>query len=356
MAEEDGSGATTAIIIVVVVLLVVSWIISKVLVIVHQAEGVVVEKLGRFDRVLTPGINFVIPFLESQRSFTWNRTYIDSNNVVRDESISAVHIDLRESVFNFMRQEVYTKDTILLDVNTLMYYRITDIKKAVYEVDDLNSAIQNVAQTQLKEVFGAMNFSTALTAQDYINEHMVKAFGPQFARWGLKVERMELLDMRPQRGTADAMKKQMLAERNRRAEFIVAEGKKSAMRLRSEGTKIVKFQMGVAEQEATRKKSEGEAGSKVELAQAESKSLGIVSSAISADGASQSEYMIAERYMKLMGKMSRSTDSKTIYLPYEVAGISGLVKGLPSVYGVTATRDTEKSGKKSGSAKYADLN
>ena len=89
MSSEGGDGSSTAIIVVIVVVAVLAWLLSKVLVIVHQAEGVVVEKLGRFDRVLTPGINFVIPFLESQRSFTWNRTYIDSNNVVRDESVSA---------------------------------------------------------------------------------------------------------------------------------------------------------------------------------------------------------------------------------------------------------------------------
>ena len=109
-------------------------------------------------------------------------------------------IDLRENVFNFMRQEVYTKDTILLDVNSLMYYRISDVKAAIYEVEDLQGAIVNVAQTQLKEVFGQMTFSEAMQSQAQINKHMKKAFGPRFSGWGIKVERMELLDILPKQG------------------------------------------------------------------------------------------------------------------------------------------------------------
>lgn len=206
-------------------------------------------------------------------------------------------IDLRESVFNFPIQEVYTRDTILLDVNSIMYYRIVDIKKAVYEVDDLNMAISNVAQTQLKEVFGNMTFSQALASQTTINTHMKEAFGERFAQWGVQVERMELLDMMPKAGTTitNAMKRQMIAERTRRAEFIIAEGQKSAMRLISEGTKMEKYNTGVAEQEATRKESEGKAGAKVEMARAESKSLEVIAAAFMADGASQTEvYSIME--------------------------------------------------------------
>ena len=152
-------------------------------------------------------------------------------------------------------------------------------------------AISNVAQTQLKEVFGNMSFSEALASQTKINSHMKEAFGERFAQWGVQVERMELLDMTPKKGTtiSDAMKRQMIAERTRRAEFIIAEGRKSAMRLISEGTKMEKYNIGVAEQEATRKKSEGSAGATVELARAESKALDVIAAAFVADGASQTE-------------------------------------------------------------------
>ena len=104
-----------------------------------------------------------------------------------------------------MRQEVYTKDTILLDVNSLMYYRISDVKAAIYEVEDLQGAIVNVAQTQLKEVFGQMTFSEAMQSQSQINQHMKRAFGPRFSGWGIKVERMELLDILPKQGEQGAV-------------------------------------------------------------------------------------------------------------------------------------------------------
>jgi len=144
----------------VVLLIVIILILRKSIFIVHQAEGIVIERLGRFHRILDSGINFVIPFVDSPRQFTWCKTTISSHGSAVDNQVITTHrIDLRESVYNFQRQEVYTKDTVLLDVNALMYYRIFDIKKAIYEVDDLQNALMNTAQTQLKEVFGNMDFS-----------------------------------------------------------------------------------------------------------------------------------------------------------------------------------------------------
>merc|ERR1740130_2458305 len=166
-------GSTIAVVIVLLFLALVLWLLSKSIYLVHTAEGVVLERLGKFNRVLHSGLNWALPLIDSPRSFTWRRTFIDANGKIRDESQTLYRIDLRENVFNFTRQEVYTKDTILLDVNSLMYYRIVDIKKAIYEIDDLQSAIINVAQTQLKEVFGSMTFSQAMESQQLINHHMM---------------------------------------------------------------------------------------------------------------------------------------------------------------------------------------
>mmetsp|Transcript_11083 Transcript_11083/g.30392 ORF Transcript_11083/g.30392 Transcript_11083/m.30392 type:complete len:367 (-) Transcript_11083:93-1193(-) len=335
---EDNSGTIVALIVVGVVLIIALWILSKSVYIVHQAEGIVIERLGRFEKVLSSGINFVVPFVEGPRTFTWRKTYIATNGAVVDTTTTNTRIDLRESVFNFLRQEVYTKDTILLDVNSLMYYSIGDIKKAIYEVEDLQNAISNVAQTQLKDVFGNMTFSETLSSQHAINMHMKRNFAQTFAKWGIVVERIELLDMKPKSSTAQAMKAQMIAERNRRADFIQAEGNKAAMRLTSEGTKMVKFNMGVAEQEATRKRSEGEAGAKVDLARAESKALETIGQVISGESVRQTDYMLAQRYMELFRTAVNTIDTKVIYLPYEVTALTGMIKDLPKVYGRDAPR------------------
>ena len=103
------------------------------------------------------------------------------------KSINDVYIDLRESVFNFQEQQVFTKDTVLVDVDAVMYYKIVDVKKAVYEIDDLQVALCNTAQTQLKEVFGNLTFTQALQSQTSINEHLLEAFGKIFSRWGVGV-------------------------------------------------------------------------------------------------------------------------------------------------------------------------
>lgn len=370
MADDAGValGVTAA------VLIVFGWILSKSMFIVHQAEGgcgcgcdckapraehvvphcqrsmekqlltcpryasfyetgIVIERFGRFERVLSSGINFVIPFVDSPRSFTWRKTYVDVNGAVVDQTTTDSRIDLRESVFNFLRQEVYTKDTILLDVNSLMYYSIGDIKQAIYQVEDLQNAISNVAQTQLKAVFGNMTFSEALASQQAINQHMKHNFAKTFASWGIVVERIELLDMKPKDSTSRAMEKQMIAERNRRGDFIRAEGNKAAMRLTSEGTKMVKFNMGVAEQEATRKRSEGDADARVEMARAESEALEKIAAAVAADGASQTEYMLAQRYMEFFRQAVHTVDNKTVYLPYDVSSLTGMIRELPGVYG-----------------------
>jgi len=302
------------------------------------AEGIVVERLGRYDRVLKPGLNFVVPFLEAPRTFTWRKTYIDVNSKVVDRTVNDHRIDLRESVFNFLRQEVYTKDTVLVDVNALMYYSIGDVRKAIYEVEDLQTAISNVAQTQLKDVFGKMSFTHALESQEIINTHMQRSFAKTFIKWGINVHRIELQDLRPKSNIGAALKKQMIAERERRGDFIRAEGKKAAMTIRSEGTKLVKFNMGIAEQEATRKRSEGLAGAKVELARAESRALETISEAIQADGCSQTEYMIGQRYMDMFRTMVTQASKKVIYLPYEVSGMRGIIASLPSVFGVASDR------------------
>lgn len=230
--------------------------------IVHQAECIVIERLGKFHRVLTSGLHFTVrerrnlaglplthaapppqvPLLDRPRSFTWRRTFIDTDSTMRDEkcggaavgaggarrplpltpapplSTNNYRIDLRESLLNLLPTQCFSRDTILIDVNSLMFFRIEDVRKAIYEVDDLQSAVVNVAQTQLKEVFGHMTFSEAMASQSKINRcapgsratpsarrphrssrgsYMKEAFGPRFKKWGIRVERMELLDMKP---------------------------------------------------------------------------------------------------------------------------------------------------------------
>ena len=141
-------------------------------------------------RFAQSGINFKIPLVDEARLFSWTRVEVDESGRHSVKSINDVYIDLRESVFNFQEQQVFTKDTVLVDVDAVMYYKIVDVKKAVYEIDDLQVALCNTAQTQLKEVFGNLTFTQALQSQTSINEHLLEAFGKIFSRWGVECIRM----------------------------------------------------------------------------------------------------------------------------------------------------------------------
>lgn len=201
-----------------------------------RCAAVVLERFSKFHRILESGINIVVPFIDVGRQFTWTRVEMSESGVPVMRTIDDVRIDLRESVFNFQEQQVFTKDTVLVDVDAVMYYRIFDVKKAVYEIEDLQSALCNTAQTQLKEVFGNLTFTQALQSQTQINEHLAQEFGKIFTRWGVECIRMELRNLKPNdsQQIAQSMKKQMVAERHRRGEFIRAEGEKTAMRLEAE--------------------------------------------------------------------------------------------------------------------------
>jgi len=327
---------------VVVILIIIITCFCLSCFVVHQAEGIVIERLGKFNRVLDSGLNFVVPIIDRPRQFTWRKTEISTGHSgvssISDQLTSSTRIDLRESVFNFLPQEVYTKDTVLLDVNALMFYSIFNVKKAIYEVDDLQGALSNTAQTQLKEVFGNMTFSEALESQTRINDHLANEFSKLFYDWGIRVERMELLDLSPKHNVREQMKKQMIAERTRRGDFIRSEGKKAAMRLEAEGKRLVSVNMGLAEQEATRKTSEGESTARVERIRAESTALDLVASAVTHDGATQTDYMIGQKYIALLGSLTSKANKTTLFMPWEAGSCQGIVSDLSSVFGASAPR------------------
>jgi regulator of protease activity HflC (stomatin/prohibitin superfamily) len=229
-------------IIIAVIALIVFLVMWSLCYVVRQAEAIVIERFGRFHRVLKPGMNFIMPLADAPRTFTWRKVYIDAGKQMRDETITNYRIDLRESLFQFLRIEVYSKDTVLLDVSAVMFYRVVDVRRAIYDVQDLAQAVSDTAQSQLKRIFGGLTFAEAMQSQATINALMRTGVRDTYEKWGLQVERIELQDLRPKAtsDTANAMKRQMIAERNRRSEFIHAEGNKAAMKLKSEGLKIVK--------------------------------------------------------------------------------------------------------------------
>ena len=185
--------------------------------VVPQSETQVIERLGRFHSVLSPGINIIWPFIDKPKMIYTRRVdTIGGRSIVRFTSTSA--IDLREQVYDFPSQQVITKDNVTTEINALLYFQIVDPQKAVYEIDNLPNAIEKLTQTSLRNVIGELELDETLTSRDTINSKLQTILDEATNKWGVKVNRVELQDITPPESVRVAMEKQMQAERTRRAE------------------------------------------------------------------------------------------------------------------------------------------
>ena len=217
--------------IVAVVLAIV--IISAGIKVVPQSETRVIERLGRFHSVLSPGLNFIIPFVDRPKTIYTRKVERLATGHYMARTVATTVIDLREQVYDFPSQQVITRDNVSTGINALLYFQITDPKKAVYEIDNLPNAIEKLTQTSLRNVIGELELDETLTSRDTINSKLQVILDEATNKWGVKVNRVELQDITPPESVRVAMEKQMQAERNRRAEILNAEGEKQSLILRS---------------------------------------------------------------------------------------------------------------------------
>lgn len=290
--------------------------------VVQQAEVIVVERLGRYHRTLQPGINFIIPLVDKPRRITWRVTVAGVKGLVLRETVSA-RVDLREQVFDFPKQSVITADNVVIEINGLLYYQITDPKRAVYEVANLPNAIEKLAQTTLRNIIGDLGLDQTLSSRDDINLKMRAVLDEATDKWGVKVNRVEIQDIDPPATVRDAMEMQMKAERERRATILEAEGFKTAKILRAEG-----------ERDAAIAEGEGERQSNILRAEGEAQSLRLVADALLDGNMNPSQYLIAVKYLTTLGEIGASENSgdKTVFLPYEASAALGSVGSLKEMF------------------------
>ena len=209
--------------------------VAKGVIIVQQAEVVIVERLGKFDRVLQSGFNFIIPVLEAPRAIDWKVTQKGFDGSTYSIIQKRTKIDLREAVYDFPRQNVITKDNVSISINALLYFQIVDPKSAVYEIQNLPDAIEKLTQTNLRNLVGQLDLDESLVSRDKINHELRAILDEATNKWGVKVNRVELQDIIPPADIQSAMEKQMNAERDRRAAILEAEGLKKSAVLKAEG-------------------------------------------------------------------------------------------------------------------------
>ncbi len=320
-----------SIIVAVVVIGIAVAIIAAGVKVVPQSETRVIERLGRFHAVLPPGLNFIIPFVDRPKMiYTRYVTMVGGRHVVRMSTTPV--IDLREQVYDFPSQQVITRDNVTTEINALLYFQITDPKKAVYEIDNLPNAIEKLTQTSLRNVIGELELDETLTSRDTINTKLQSILDDATNKWGVKVNRVELQDITPPESVRVAMEKQMQAERNRRAEILNAEGEKQSLILRSEGEKASRINEAEAIKQAEILRAEGDARSIVLNAQAEADAIRKVAEAVAATKTDPATYMLAVKYIETLKEMTAGKDNKTVYIPYEASSVLSSIGSIKNLF------------------------
>ena len=289
---------TLAIVIGVIAILVL-LIIVKNIYIVQQSRAYVVERLGAFQSVWEVGLHFKIPFIERV----------------------AKKVSLKEQVMDYPPQPVITKDNVTMQIDTVIYYQITDPKLYTYGVEHPMSAIETLTATTLRNIIGDLELDQTLTSRDTINSQMRVILDEATDPWGIKVNRVELKNILPPADIQNSMEKQMKAERERRQNILQAEGTKQSAILVAEGEKEAAVLRADAEKQAAILKAEGEAQAILEVQKAMAQSLRLLNEACPND------QVIKLKALETMEKVADGKATKII-IPSEIQGLAGLAEGV----------------------------
>ncbi len=292
------------------------------LVIIPQSETKIIERLGRYHKTLEPGVAFIIPFFDRAKEIVVleRGRYRYSNT-----------IDLRETVYDFPKQNVITKDNVMTEIDALIYFQIVDPFKAVYEISNLPNAIEKLTQTTLRNIIGELELDETLTSRDTINTKLRAVLDDATDKWGVKVNRVELQDITPPESVLTAMEKQMQAERNKRATILSSEGKKASDILQSEGEKAAMINRAEAEKQQAILKAEGEAQARIRRAEAEAVAIEKVAAAVG-QSTNPANYLLAQKYIQMLQQLAEGDKTKTVYLPYEATNLMGSIGGIKELF------------------------
>ena len=273
--------------------------VFKGILIVQQQQEVIIERMGRYEKTLRAGPNFIFPILEAPRGILKkvSQKGIDGRNFYYLKPVD--RIDLREQMYDFPRQNVITRDNVSITINALIYFQIVDAKSAVYEIENLPDAIEKL-RTTLDE---ATN------------------------KWGVKVNRVEIQDIFPPADIQASMDKLMKADREKKATITEAEGLKEAAIRKAEGEKEAAIRSAEGAKQAEILKAEGIAQARVIEADAEKEAINRIINAL-ADKGQPDKYLIAMKYLDTMTAITSGENNKVVYMPYEATGILSSVDGI----------------------------
>jgi regulator of protease activity HflC (stomatin/prohibitin superfamily) len=286
---------TAGLIAVVVVAVVILATVVRAVRIVPQATAGLIERLGRYQRTCTPGLTVLVPFVDRMRPL----------------------IDLREQVVSFPPQPVITEDNLVVNIDTVIYFQVTDPRSATYEVANFIQAIEQLTVTTLRNVIGGIDLEATLTSRDQINGQLRGVLDEATGKWGIRVNRVELKAIDPPASVKESMEKQMRADREKRAVILTAEGQKQSQILTAEGEKQAAILTAQGEREAAILRAEGEA-----------KAITTVFQAIH-EGAPDPA-LLAYQYLQTLPQIAASESSKIWVVPTE---LTAALQGLSQAFG-----------------------
>jgi regulator of protease activity HflC (stomatin/prohibitin superfamily) len=280
--------------------------------IVPQARAGIVERFGRYHRTLYPGLNIVMPFIDRLRPL----------------------IDLREQVVSFPPQPVITKDNLVVGIDTIIFFQVTDPKAATYEIANYVAAVEQLTVTTLRNVVGGMDLDTTLTSRDQINAELRQELDEATGKWGLRVSRVELKAIEPPTSIQDSMEKQMRADRDKRAAILSAEGAKQSAILTAEGEKQAAVLRATGEAEATVVRAEADATAQAARARGQAQAITTVFRAIHEGNPDQR--LLAYQYLQMLPQIAQGDANKLWIVPSE---LGKALEGMGSFFGA---RDEER--------------
>ena len=287
------------------VLIVIALLLIRSIRIIPQATAGVVERLGRFHKVLNAGVNLVFPFIDVIR-----RT-----------------VDLREQVVDFQPQSVITEDNLVVSIDTVIYYQVTDPKSATYEINNFVIGIEQLTVTTLRNVVGSLDLEEALTSRETINKALRTVLDEATDKWGVRVNRVEIRDIVPPESVRESMEKQMKAEREKRASILLAEGTKQAAILTAEGNKQADILRAEGSAKAMVLNARADAESQALVADGESQAIQKVFDALSV--AAVTDQALAYKYIDQLKDLAQGDANKVWFIPTELsAAASALARAF----------------------------